>query len=222
MKKIGFKTIFIFLLTMFLFYYLLKDNFIESMKLLKNANYLYIILAFIIFGLYIIVEAYLLYTLIKKQKKNYKLKDAINLNIMTKFFNGITPFSLGGQPLQIYRLNREGVSVTKGILILVENFIILQITMTLMSILYLIIGYIFNIMPNGFILYITILGIIITIISLFIAMFLCLKASVAKKVGYFFIDKFKFFKDKEDEKKKWSTKCTEYSLGYKVFVFSNF
>ena len=49
MKKIGFKTIFIFLLTMFLFYYLLKDNFIESMKLLKNANYLYIILAFIIF-----------------------------------------------------------------------------------------------------------------------------------------------------------------------------
>ena len=64
MKKIGFKTIFIFLLTMFLFYYLLKDNFIESMKLLKNANYLYIILAFIIFGLYIIVEAYLLYTLI--------------------------------------------------------------------------------------------------------------------------------------------------------------
>ena len=72
MKKIGFKTIFIFLLTMFLFYYLLKDNFIESMKLLKNANYLYIILAFIIFGLYIIVEAYLLYILIKKQKKNYK------------------------------------------------------------------------------------------------------------------------------------------------------
>ena len=69
MKKIGFKTIFIFLLTMFLFYYLLKDNFIESMKLLKNANYLYIILAFIIFGLYIIVEAYLLYTLIKKQKE---------------------------------------------------------------------------------------------------------------------------------------------------------
>ena len=215
MKKIGFKTIFIFLLTMFLFYYLLKDNFIESMKLLKNANYLYIILAFIIFGLYIIVEAYLLYTLIKKQKKNYKFKDAINLNIMTKFFNGITPFSLGGQPLQIYRLNREGVSVTKGILILVENFIILQITMTLMSILYLIIGYIFNIMPSGFILYITILGIIITIVSLFIAMFLCLKTSVAKKVGYFFIDKFKFFKDKEDEKKKWSTKCTEYSLGYK-------
>ena len=215
MKKIGFKTIFIFLLTMFLFYYLLKDNFIESMKLLKNANYLYIILAFIIFGLYIIVEAYLLYTLIKKQKKNYKFKDAINLNIMTKFFNGITPFSLGGQPLQIYRLNREGVSVTKGILILVENFIILQITMTLMSILYLIIGYIFNIMPNGFILYITILGIIITIVSLFIAMFLCLKTSVAKKVGYFFINKFKFFKDKEDEKKKWSTKCTEYSLGYK-------
>ncbi|UKI58910.1 MAG: hypothetical protein L6V81_02145 [Clostridium sp.] len=103
----------------------------------------------------------------------------------------------------MYRLNREGVSVTKGILILVENFIILQITMTLMSILYLIIGYIFNIMPSGFILYITILGIIITIVSLFIAMFLCLKKQVLlKKVGYFFIDKFKFFKDKEDEKKR--------------------
>lgn len=218
MKKIGFKTIFIFLLTMFLFYYLLKDNFIESMKLLKNANYLYIILAFIIFGLYIIVEAYLLYILIKKQKKNYKFKDAVNLNIMTKFFNGVTPFSLGGQPLQIYRLNKEGIAVTKGILILVENFIILQITMTFMCILYLIIGYIFNIMPSGFILYITILGIIITIISLFIAIFSCVKTNVAKKVGYFFIDKLKFIKDKEDKKKKWNTKCTEYSLGYKELV----
>ncbi|UKI58259.1 MAG: hypothetical protein L6V81_02150 [Clostridium sp.] len=89
MKKIGFKNnIYFFLLTMFLyFYYLLKDNFIESMKLLKNANYLYIILAFIIFGLYIIVEAYLLYIFNQKTKeKNYKFKDAINLNIMTKFF----------------------------------------------------------------------------------------------------------------------------------------
>ena len=218
MKKMGLKTTIILLLTIFLFYYLLKDNFIESMKLLKNANYIYIILAFIVFGLYIIVEAYLLYILIKKQNKKYTYKMALNLNIMTKFFNGVTPFSLGGQPLQIYRLNKEGVSVTKSILILVENFIILQITMVIMCILFLIIGFTFNIMPNGFILYITILGVLITIITLLIAMFSCLKTNIAKKVGYFFIDKLKFIKDKEDKKEKWSSKCTEYSLGYKELI----
>ena len=218
MKKIGLKTILIFLLTMFLFYYLLKDNFIESMKLLNNANYMYIFLAVLVLILYIIVESYLLYILINKQKKSYKFKDAINLDIMTKFFNGITPFSLGGQPLQIYRLNKEGVTVTKGILILVENFIILQITMSIMCILYLIIGYIFNVMPSGFILYCTILGVIITIVSLFVAIFSCLKTSIAKKIGYFFIDKFKFIKDKENKKEKWSSKCSEYSLGYKDLV----
>lgn len=218
MKKMCIKTIFIFLLTIFLFYYLLKDNFVSSMKLLKNANYIYIILAILIFIIYIIVEAYLLYILIKKQKKNYKFIDAINLNIMTKFFNGITPFSLGGQPLQIYRLNKEGVNVTKSILVLVENFIILQITMSIMCILYLIIGYIFNIMPSGFVLYCTILGIIITIISLLIAIFSCLKTKYAKKIGCFFVDKLKFIKDKDDKKDKWCSKCSEYSCGFRELI----
>ena len=90
--------------------------------------------------------------------------------------------------------------------------------MSIMCILYLIIGYIFNVMPSGFILYCTILGVIITIVSLFVAIFSCLKTSIAKKIGYFFIDKFKFIKDKENKKEKWSSKCSEYSLGYKDLV----
>ena len=37
------------------------------------------------------------------------LKEAIKHNIIVQFFNGITPFSTGGQPMEVYMLKEHGI-----------------------------------------------------------------------------------------------------------------
>ena len=138
MKKIKFRSIIILLITIFLFWYILKDNFVKSIDLIASSNKWLILLSILTYIVYFIIEAYLLKILIDKSCKKYPFKKVIELNMMTKFFNGITPFSLGGQPLQVYELSKNKVPVTKSILVIVENFIILQITMSIMIILSLI------------------------------------------------------------------------------------
>ena len=116
----------VLLLSIFLVWYFLKDNYKVSLEVLHNANLWWLLLAIIIYLVYFLLETLLLKKLVNNHKKDYSFLSAFKLYLMTKFFNGITPFSLGGQPLQVYELSKNKVPVTKSILVIVENFIILQ------------------------------------------------------------------------------------------------
>ena len=133
MKKIRLRSILLVVLTIGLFWYILKDNFSESVSLLLSSNIWYLLLVVVTYIVYFLVEAYLLYLLINKVNNSYSYRQTLELNLMTKFFNGITPFSLGGQPFQVYELSKSKVRVTESLLVIVENFIVLQISMTIMS-----------------------------------------------------------------------------------------
>lgn len=221
MKKIKFRSIIILLITIFLFWYILKDNFVKSIDLIASSNKWLILLSILTYIVYFIIEAYLLKILIDKSCKKYPFKKVIELNIMTKFFNGITPFSLGGQPLQVYELSKNKVPVTKSILVIVENFIILQITMSIMIILSLIFGYIFELRPNNFLYILTLIGALITIVSFVITILICVKIELASKIGKNMINllnKLNIIKDKETTLNKWNSKCIEYQNGFKNLI----
>lgn len=221
MKKIKFRSIIILLITIFLFWYILKDNFVKSIDLIASSNKWLILLSILTYIVYFIIEAYLLKILIDKSCKKYSFKKVIELNIMTKFFNGITPFSLGGQPLQVYELSKNKVPVTKSILVIVENFIILQITMSIMIILSLIFGYIFELRPNNFLYILTLIGALITIVSFVITILICVKIELASKIGKNMINllnKLNIIKDKETTLNKWNSKCIEYQNGFKNLI----
>lgn len=221
MKKIKFRSIIILLITIFLFWYILKDNFVKSIDLIASSNKWLILLSILTYIVYFIIEAYLLKILIDKSCKKYPFKKVIELNMMTKFFNGITPFSLGGQPLQVYELSKNKVPVTKSILVIVENFIILQITMSIMIILSLIFGYIFELRPNNFLYILTLIGTLITIVSFVITILICVKIEFASKIGKNIINllnKLNIIKDKETTLNKWNFKCIEYQNGFKNLI----
>jgi uncharacterized protein (TIRG00374 family) len=137
---------------------------------------------------------------------------------MTKFFNGVTPFSLGGQPLQVYELNKENVSVSDAALIIVENFIVFQITIVSMTIMAFIMNIFYRVSPYPFLWNITLAGFIINIIFLIVVILICVNISLAQNIGYFII---KFFykihivKDLDKVNKKWDDVCLEYAKGFK-------
>ena len=100
----------VLLLSIFLVWYFLKDNYKVSLEVLHNANLWWLLLAIIIYLVYFLLETLLLKKLVNNHKKDYSFLSAFKLYLMTKFFNGITPFSSGGQPLQIIEMKKEGVN----------------------------------------------------------------------------------------------------------------
>ena len=221
MKNTKIRSILLVVLTVGLFWYILKDNFNESIMLLLVANIWYLILTLLTYVIYFVIEAYLLYLLINKINSNYSYKKTLELNLMTKFFNGITPFSLGGQPLQVYELSKSKVRVTEALLVIVENFIVLQISMTIMSVVSLGVCLNAGLIPNRLLWILTIIGIFITLLSLFMAIFMCVKINFAKKLGKWFIkvlNKIHIIKNKDESYLMWTNKCDEYHTCFKILL----
>lgn len=146
MKKVKSKVLLLILLTIIILFFILKDDFNGILSALLSANPIYLILIFLVIILAEFIKGIALYIIIKNNKKNYKFKSAFSLAIKTNFFNGITPFSLGGQPFELYTLKKnDNIDYVTGTNILFKDFYAYQISLVLLATIFLIINYIFNI-----------------------------------------------------------------------------
>ena len=102
MKKLGSKVISLIIISFLIIFLVLKDNYNEIIEVLKDTNNIYILLCIIIVIIGDLFKSLSITKIIKVEKKNYKFKSGFLLTLQTNFFNGITPFCLGGGPFQIY------------------------------------------------------------------------------------------------------------------------
>jgi len=121
-KNIKKNTIFLLIITAVVLYIVLKDDFEDIIDILTKIDIKYILLAFLFYALFIVLKGFVNYK-ITNDKSKLSLKEAIKHNIITQFFNGVTPFSTGGQPMEVYYLHKEGISITKATNITLQNLI---------------------------------------------------------------------------------------------------
>ena len=134
MKNFKKSSIILLIITLTVLVFVLKDDFPAIMQSLQNANLFYIFLALLCFFIALLFEAKAYQEIIEEYQFNYNLKKSYKMLLITKFFNGITPFSSGGQPMQIYMLKKEGIRITKATNIIVQNFIIYQAALVVFGI----------------------------------------------------------------------------------------
>lgn len=67
----------------------------------------YLVFAFLMVGFSWILESLIILLSLKLVNKKILLKEAINLAIIGNFFSAVTPFQTGGQPFQMYLLNKN-------------------------------------------------------------------------------------------------------------------
>ncbi len=134
MKNLKKNSIILILITLTVLVFVLKDDFFDIMNSLKNANVLFMIAALLCFFVGILFEAKAYQEIIEAYHYEYGLKKSYKMLLITKFFNGITPFSSGGQPMQILMLRKDGIRGTKASNIIVQNFIIYQAALVLLGI----------------------------------------------------------------------------------------
>ena len=221
MKRKWLNEIIILIVTVIVLFFVLKDNFSSTIKMIGSINIFYFLFAILMYVGVFTIEAYILFLLIKEYKKNYNFKDSFKLSLMTRFFNGITPFSSGGRPLQVFELKKTGVRMLDGTNIIVQNFIIFQTSLIIYSIFTFALNAIFKMFPtNGFLFGMTIVGFIINIIILLIALIFSISKNLNKRLIDIFINslyKIKLIKDRETSIEKWNNLCDEYYAAFNDF-----
>ncbi|MBU5293960.1 flippase-like domain-containing protein [Anaerosalibacter bizertensis] len=102
-------------------------------ELLINTNTTYLIIAlFMMLGDWIF-DGMILNIITRRVHGDVKFLKSLKIAIIGQYYSAITPFSTGGQPVQVYLMSKEDISVPKGSLILFNKFIIYQMAVTFYS-----------------------------------------------------------------------------------------
>lgn len=175
-------------------------DFKETINIVLTANYKYVILAVLCMISYFVFEGINNKMILSSLGKKIKLISSVKYSIIGFFFSGITPAATGGQPMQIYYMNKDGISVENATLSLMVQLASFQIITIGLGI----VGAIVNteLFTDGFIwlfligTFIKMIGLSIMIIGLFYSKFSKKLVNIIIKI----LEKFKY--DKLEEKKK--------------------
>lgn len=163
-------------------YFSLKDDYEMIIKSILNMHIGWIFLATILFCFYRILIGISHYNIIRLNGEKISVLKSIQINFIILFFHGITPFAGGGGPMEIYYLHNEKIGITKSTNIVLQNFIIYQISLVIVSIIALLYNSIFNLFPsNNLIKKLVIIGFTINMLVLLVTYIL----SFGKKVNKF-------------------------------------
>lgn len=203
-------------------YFSLRDNYQEILNGIINANKIWLLLGlFLIIG-YWFFKALIFYRFTRKFKKDYTFKKAFRLQLLTNFFNAVTPFSSGGQPFQVYTLKKQGVELTDSTNIIIQNFIVYQIALVSLGLISIGANTIFHFFEDVHVLkYLVTIGFIMNtliIIGLFLIAF-------GKRFNKFIISKvikllskMKIVKKEEKTLENWNNYINNFHEGAKLLI----
>lgn len=215
MKGIKKNTILLLIMAFLVTFFLLKDNFNEVVDNLIEAHKGIILIGVILMILYWLLRALALYIVVKRYKKNIKYSKMFHQIIITQFFNGVTPFATGGEPMQVYMLKKSGIKVAQATNIIVQEFIMYQVALIIMGIICVVLNLCFDICAvNPFLANLIMIGFLVNITVGVVSIFI----SFSKKFSKFIVNlglkigvKLRLIKNVEKTTKLWNEKVEEYN-----------
>jgi len=188
-------------------------------ELLATAKYWWIAAAFGCMLIYWFLDVVLIIAISSSLDEKQPLKNTIRVTMIGMFFNCITPFGSGGQPVQIFALAKNGVKTGHAALIVIVKSLLHQIIIVFYTMVaFITIGELFRLrIPYFYPIYLA--GLALNILMLaFYALFI-LSRKTADKVLIFFLKILKFLrllKNPESIQKKVEAEVASLSEGAAV------
>ena len=172
-----------------------KDKSINTVLYSFNSlKYIYLIIGFGMAFLYFLVESYNTKKILESFNQKISILKSLKFTLIGFFFSSITPASSGGQPMQIYYMSKEKISVSHSTMALLINLCGYLISTIFLGIL----CAIFNPnIVNGKILYLFIIGTFFNSLSLTFTMICIFNQKLALKLVNIFLSILAFFKYKK-------------------------
>lgn len=189
--------------------------------IMKLVNKKFIFIGFLIMVLYIILECTIINILIKTIQKTKVRFLAVKIAMMGFYYNLVTPFASGSQPMQIYALNKYDINLSKSIAIVTNKTVLFQTVVTIYSavIIFLNIDVLKNELPS--ILVLMSIGMVMNIVSLLGGMLIVLSPNTMKiivKVIVNILYRLKIFKSLNKKIHTINRFIDEYSYSIKLFI----
>jgi len=182
-KKIGSLILLIvnFLIIGGIFTYYFATNEIKDLSEIfhNNVKLQFLFLAVIMLLVTIIIETIRFVQLIYKTTGKIRIGLSLKTYLLGKYYDNITPFNFGGQPFQIFYLNKHGIKGDNATSIPLVKHVINTSAFLLLSVLVLILNFIFKFTNSIVIIIIAIMAIILN--GSLVA--LVLLFSVSKRIG---------------------------------------
>lgn len=214
--------ILIVVITGLVLYFSLKDNFVQIMNNIFHMNLIFVVIAVICYLLYLFLKSVVVAMITKNFNKDYNIKKSFRMGLETNFFHAITPFSTGGQPYEIYRLTKDGISVLNAANVSIQNFIIYQLALVFLGVFAIIYNYTFNLFPNNKVLEsLVTIGFVINLLVAIILLLIILFKGMNKFFAKLAINILSFFhlvKDKELKLKQVTNQLNEFNEGGKLLL----
>ncbi len=214
-KKYALSLLLFIVLFLVTYFWIFKNYDVNMLiKSLSLCNLKYILLAVFSILMFPLFEAMFLISISKDMDIKMSLYKALGYVFTEIYFSGITPSSMGGQPIQMYEMKRDGIDYYKSSIIVLLNTIIYKFTLIFLLILFLvfygrlIFGFssVFNIL--------IILGFLLNLVVIIFFISLVYSKKTIKfteRMVDFFINKFGFIKNKDIKKKRLDEMVNKYN-----------
>ena len=127
-KKLLRNLILFIVLIVLTFYIILKDQDISGiMKIIVDAKKEFMLIGVLAMCIYVICEAVNIGRTLKALNEKSNFLKNVKYALIGFFFSAITPAASGGQPMQIYYMHKEKISVANATLALLINLTCVQI-----------------------------------------------------------------------------------------------
>ncbi len=179
---------------------ILKDQSItEIIDVFSNVKMQFVFIGILCMVVYLVLEGINMRRTLKELGEKTSLKQCIKYSLIGLFFSSITPAASGGQPMQIYYMHKDNISVANSTLALLINLTSMQITTISLAIFSLIINYKFM---NRVLIILFCIGIFLNGSALVLLLISILSRRISKALIEFAVKILKFFKVKNLYRKK--------------------
>lgn len=200
LKKTVGNILFFILLIVITLYILLKDQDVfDIINTIRNATKMFVLIGIISMFFYLLLEGINMRRTLKALGENITVRQSIKYSLIGFFFSSITPAASGGQPMQIYFMHRDNVSVAKSTLALLINLSSMQIITISFAFISLFFNYQYL---NQALVIFFIIGILLNISALALLIIGICSSRLSKALINLAIKILKFFKIKNIEEKQ--------------------
>ena len=200
-------------------YFMCVESVDNIVNVLKNINVFWMIVGFLLIISYWLLESLSLYIVEKKLYKEQKFLSSLRVNMIGQLFNSLTPFSSGGQPMQVVYMKKEGKKISDSATMMLIKFIVYQAVLVLFSLIIIIFQYRYFVdLVSGFT-SLALIGFLVNLTVMFFLILIGAKKNIVKKILsiiYKLLGKIKIMKNADEKIEKVSLSVDNFHEKFKI------
>mgnify|MGYP004525764673 FL=1 len=180
-------------------------GFSQLVNITQHKNLFWLFMAFGSMALYWFLEGMVIFVYTKKLYPENSMTASFNVGMIGLLYSALTPFSTGGQPMQMYVMKKQGLDSGKSVSILAMKSIVYQVSLAVYSVIAMIVCFhFFNENIPGFS-FLSMAGLSVNLLIIILMLIVTLNQRWTKKIVNWVVCFLHFIhvvKDKETTEKR--------------------